>query len=167
MIQTKQANGDLSDLIKRMDSKEASAGTSTTSAKPSAAAIYDSDSADIEEAMADYNRAQGDEEQGFGFANYHTDFSTRPPITEETIPNWDALKGTSNVKDKSCIICLKSKMTLDRLSAHLNAVHIIVFDCDLNMEVDDYLEADWNWQYKLKNFPLTRSHAIMTVKKVN
>ena len=89
MIQTKQANGDLSDLIKRMDSKGA-AGTSTASVKLSTATNYDSDTADIEEAMADYNRVQGDEEQGFGFANYHTNFSTRPPITKDTIPNWDA-----------------------------------------------------------------------------
>ena len=71
--------------------------------------------------------------------------STHVPITEETITRWDDNEETSEVSDKSCIICNKGKMSQDRLANHLDFTHEVILCRGTPTPLDDYLEADRMW----------------------
>ena len=79
--------------------------------------------------------------------------STRPSITEETLPRWDANERTAKVSDKSCIICMKRKMSQDCLADHLDYHHEVMFSDEANPSLEECLEADENWQRKLEINP--------------
>lgn len=77
---------DVSTLITSMDSSPAVAGNTAAAVKPSTPANYDSDDAELGEAMVNFNKIRGENEERFGFAEEMvSNFSTRPPITENTI----------------------------------------------------------------------------------
>ena len=87
----------------------------------------------------------------FGFSQNSAYVSTKIPITEETIPSYTELKKTASILDKYCIICLKSKMNLDRLIKHLDRCHDIYLKN--NCTLKDWLEAEEEWLEDLKYNP--------------
>ena len=95
--------------------------------------------------MAGFNSIQEDKEGEFGFTENTADLSTRITISESTLPVYDILKKTENVRDKFCIIGLKGKMTLECLSNHFDEWHDIYFDDSMNMELAAWLLADGDW----------------------
>ena len=116
--------------------------------------------------MADFNSFQIDRNEEFGFKENVAGFSTKISVSKDTIRIYAQLKITAKVADKHCIICLKSNMTLKRLSIHLSNHH----DINLRGDEDDctignWLEAETTWQTIMKNILLIPIHAIMILKK--
>ena len=53
---------------------------------------------------------------------------------------------TASIPDKQCIICLKSNMTLEKLSNHYTSHDLIFLGGEKDSEIDDWLEAR-EWTY--------------------
>ena len=144
---------ELKDQIKQASTTESS--TASTTIRSPTVTNYDSDASLIGDDMANFNSFQSDKNEEFGFKENVADFSTKIPISKDTIPVYAQLKKTSKIADKHCTICLKSNMTLKCLSTHLDNFHDIIFyygdeSCST---IDHWLEADENWQLRMKIDP--------------
>merc|ERR1712074_342726 len=79
------------------------------------------------------------EEFGNNYYQNVAGFSVEGVITAEDLPDYDIMKETEFVADKSCIICQKENMNLYDLSAHYHDEHMIQFH-------DEYVDALQTWQ---------------------
>ena len=139
--------GDLKDLsFKKPGVKAAS-----TFIKPSTSSNYDSDASGVEDDIVNFSNYKSEEIVTFGFSQNSAEVTTKIPITKETIPSYTEMEKTASIADKYCIICLKSKMNLDRLVKHLDSYHYLFFK--YNCTLEEWLEAEEEWQYSIKNDP--------------
>ena len=127
------------------DKKPAESNTASTSIKPPTITEYDSDTAELGAAMNTYSNFQTSVAEEFGYGLYSASASVeRIPVSPETIPDYSVYKRTANVPDKSCMICLKTGMNLERLQQHLFQFHSIVFQED-DFDIDKWYEAEEHW----------------------
>ena len=97
-------------------------------AKMSPPAISESDS-DAEEFNSYINtiKKNNSEEFGFNYVQNIAVFSIDGVITAENLPDYEVMKETELVADKSCIVCQEDYMNLEDLTAHYYDAHIIMF----------------------------------------
>ena len=69
------------------------------------------------------DKIQNERNEEFGFKEHVAGFTTKIPVSKETIPDCATLEKTAHIADKHCIICLKSKLTLQRLADHYSDSH--------------------------------------------
>ena len=129
--------------FKQLKEAKPSTPTATAQITTPAPADIDSNTDEIAQIFSEMH-TQNDE---FGYRGNVAGFSIDRVITEETIPNYEVLKETEFVADKSCIICLKSNMDLNGLSLHIQLYHGLTFNDEGNNDPLDYWEIcanDWD-----------------------
>ena len=65
-------------------------------------------------------------------------------MNEDTIPNWDELKKTEYKNDKTCVVCGKPKMNLQRYKEHMYVEHDVNMESE-DVDIYDYEEAREDW----------------------
>ena len=102
----------------------------------------------------------------FGQGNYPVTMSTtQGRISPETVPSYASLQKTANVPDKNCLICLKTGMTLEKLTFHLFAYHDICYLED-EFDLDKWYEAEECWNGEPTPATSDSENEVGTVEEV-
>ena len=85
---------------------------------------YDSDMEDIFGTVNKMKNTSGSSNTEYGYAEEMVaNFSTRPALIEENFPIWRSGDKNANKENKICLICMKSRMAMERLANHLDEYH--------------------------------------------
>jgi hypothetical protein len=130
--------------------KASAPSTPTATAKVTSPTFIESDSEDINQAMNRVINNSDNEEFGFNEHTLNENIATctvNRVINLDTFPKYHILKETEFVKDKSCIICFKSDLNLEELTAHMMRHHDLSFyeDDVIEDEIDEWIYVTNKW----------------------
>ena len=136
---------ELKDRVKTKVSSPTETNTAAANIKPATVTDYDSDAAELELAVSRMDKYQTERSEEFSFKDCVASMSTKILVSIETIPDYATLAKTAHIADKHCIICLKSKLTLQRLSDHYSDSHDLYWNDDGTDSLAEWLESEENW----------------------
>ena len=85
--------------------------------------------------------------------------STLPVLTEDNLPNWAELEKTAYEKDKTCVVCGKPKMNLNRYQTHMAFEHDVALDKE-EPNIDDYEEARYIWLNLRETYEINKDERL-------
>ena len=106
---------------------QSEAKTATAQITVPAAADSDSDSEFITNTFNVMRASREETDEFLIQENMVAEFNIEIPINAETIPKYKDLEKTALIPDKFCMICLKDKIDLEKLTIHMSMRHSISF----------------------------------------
>ena len=104
----------------------------------------------------------------FGFQeNMVAEFKIEIPVNAETIPKYKDLEKTALIPDKYCLICLKDKMDLAKLSVHMSMHHSIAFVGDEDDDpVQEWIDVAEGWKKGGRTSPYSSAESGNEVSNI-